>query len=69
MGNIHRYKFGFEKKKESGKEFQYMVLHPGPGSDPPIGSDQKSERDMGCHVLLPPLLYLHRFKTRAKLYA
>ena len=27
------------------KESQYMVSHPGPGSDPPIGSDREPERD------------------------
>ena len=40
----HRYKFSFEKKK-TGKESQYMVLLPGLGSDPPIGSDRELGRD------------------------
>ena len=44
MGHTHRYKFGFEKKK-TGKESQYMVLHPELGSDPPIRSDWESGRD------------------------
>ena len=28
------------------KESQYMVSHPGPGLDPPIGSDRESGCDM-----------------------
>ena len=43
MGHTHRYKLGF-RKKNSGKESQYMVSHPELGSDPPIGSD----RELGC---------------------
>ena len=46
MGHTHRYKFGYIKKKKiSGKESQYMVSHPGPGSDLPIWSDRELGRD------------------------
>ena len=31
------------------KEFQYMVSHPDLGSDPPIGSDRESGRDINTH--------------------
>ena len=34
----HRYKFSFEK--EQVNESQWIVSRPGPGSDPPFGSDQ-----------------------------
>ena len=34
-------------KKKTGKESQYMVSHPGTGSDPPIGSDW----DSGCDII------------------
>ena len=34
-------------KKKSGKESQYMFLHPETGSDPPIGLD----RETGCDTL------------------
>ena len=33
-----------KKKKQTGKESQYMVSHPELDSDPPIGSDRES----GC---------------------
>ena len=33
-------------KKISGKESQYMVSHPELGSDPPIGLDRESGRDI-----------------------
>ena len=36
----HRYKLSSEKKKKTVKESQYMVSHPGLGSDPPIRSDR-----------------------------
>ena len=44
----HRYKYSSEKKKKkkTGKESQYMVSHPELGSDPPIGSDRESGRDI-----------------------
>ena len=42
----HRYKFSSEKKKKKSKESQYMVSHPETGSDPPIGSDRESRRDI-----------------------
>ena len=35
-----------KKKKKKGKESQYMVSLPGLGSDPPIGSDRESGRDI-----------------------
>ena len=47
MGHTHRYKFGFMKKKLSGKESQYMVSRPELGSDSPIGSDRESGCDTG----------------------
>ena len=34
-----------KKKKKTGKESQYMVLHPEIGSDSPIGLDRESGRD------------------------
>ena len=40
----HRYKFSSEKKKKTGKESQYIVSRPEPGSDPPFRSDRES----GC---------------------
>ena len=43
----YRYKFSSEKKK-SGKESQYIVSHPGTGSDPPFRSDRESEHDTKC---------------------
>ena len=45
MGHTHRYQFGFEKKKNTGKESQYMVSRLELGSDPSIGSDRESGRD------------------------
>ena len=45
MGHTHKYQFDFKKKK-SGKESQYMVSHPELDSDPPIGSDRESRRDI-----------------------
>ena len=39
----HRYKLSSEKIK-TGKESQYIVSRPEPGSDPPFGLDQES----GC---------------------
>ena len=44
MGHTHRYQF--DLKKKPGKESQYMVSHPELGSDPPIGSDRGSRRDI-----------------------
>ena len=41
----HRYKFSLKKK--TGKESQYIVSRPEPGSDPPIGSDRESGGDIG----------------------
>ena len=35
------------KKKKSGKESQYMVSHPEFGSDPPIGWEPESGREIG----------------------
>ena len=37
-----------QKKKKKGKESQYMVSCSDLGSDPPIGSDRESGRDMNC---------------------
>ena len=46
MGHTHRYQFGFgKKKKNTGKESQYMISRPELGSDPSIGSDRESGRD------------------------
>ena len=45
----HKYKLSSKKKKKkkkTGKESQYMVSHPETGSDPPIGLDLESGRDM-----------------------
>ena len=38
-----------KKKKKSGKESQYLFSHPELGSDPPIGSDRESGRDISFH--------------------
>ena len=47
----HKYNFSSEKKKkkETGKESQYMVSHPELGSDPPIGSNRESGYDKNNH--------------------
>ena len=51
MVHTHKYKFGFEKKK-SGKESQYMFLHPELDSDPPIGSDRESGCDINDYLVM-----------------
>ena len=45
-------------KKKTGKESQYMVSHPELDSDPPIGSDRESGRDIG------DLVWVHLRKDR-----
>ena len=35
-------------KKKTGKESQYIVSCPRPGSDPPFGSDRESGCDRCC---------------------
>ena len=42
----HRYKFSSEKKKKKVKSPRYMVSHLETGSDPLIGSDLESGRDI-----------------------
>ena len=42
-----------KKKKKSGKESQYMVLHLETGSDPPIGSDLESGCDRRHLIRVP----------------
>ena len=46
----HRYKFNSEKKKKKGKASQYIVSHPGLGSDPPFGSARESGCDNFCKI-------------------
>ena len=52
-------------KKKSGKESQYMVSHPELDSEPPIGSNRESGRDMANQSQLAPFFHssesdLHR---------
>ena len=42
----HRYKLSSEKKKKQVKSPRYMVSHPETSSDPLIGSDRESGRDI-----------------------
>ena len=66
MGHTHKYKFGFrKKKKQSGKESQFMVSHPELGLDPPIGSDRGS----GCDKLvLEPRFRRFWISLRLRMY-
>ena len=43
----HMYKFS--SYKEQINESQYIVSHPGPGSNPPFGLDRESGCDKTCH--------------------
>ena len=52
----HRYKFISEKK--TGKESQYIVSRPKPGSDPPFRSDRES----GCDNEGVPSLFKMVYK-------
>ena len=45
MGHTHRYQFGFEKQKQV-KSPSICSRVPETGSDPPIGSDRDSGRDI-----------------------
>ena len=67
MRHTHKYKFGLKKNKnkKSDKESQYMALHPGLGSDPPIGSDRES----GCDKLVSEPRFRRFWKSlRLKMY-
>ena len=49
MGHTHRYQFGFKKKKKQVKSPSPESRVPETGSDPPIGANRDSGRDI--HVL------------------
>ena len=46
MGHTHRHQFGFKKKKNQVKSPSPESRVPETGSDPPIGSDRDSGRDI-----------------------